>query len=123
MNTSPCNVIVYYDGGSPSCVKDRQRFENLAGRAGSDVCWFDITEQPEQLREKNIDPQRALRELHVQTADGRIRSSIEAYILLFKRVPLLRPLAWLIGLPLIRPLLAKIYHWRVQRRLRRSGRL
>jgi len=43
--------------------------------------------------------------------------------LLMSKVPVLKPLAWLIGLPLIRPLLAKIYHWLVNRRLRRSGRL
>jgi len=39
------------------------------------------------------------------------------------KVPLLKPLAWLIGLPLIRPLLARLYHRMVIRRLQRSGRL
>jgi hypothetical protein len=39
------------------------------------------------------------------------------------KVALLRPLAWLIGLRAIRPMLSKIYRWQVDRRLRRSGRL
>ena len=52
-----------------------------------------------------------------------ILSELDAYILLMSKVPILRPLAWLIGLPLIRPILSKTYHWNVNRRLQRSGRL
>ena len=55
--------------------------------------------------------------------DQLIYSEINAYILLMSKVPLLKPLAWLIGMPLIRPLLARIYHWQVNRRLEISGRL
>ena len=46
-----------------------------------------------------------------------------AYILRMSKMPLLKPLAWLIGMPLIRPLPAKIYHCHVNQRLRLSGRL
>jgi hypothetical protein len=35
----------------------------------------------------------------------------------------MRPLAWLIALPVIRPLLARLYRAWVLRRLRRTGRL
>jgi hypothetical protein len=48
---------------------------------------------------------------------------MDAYILLMSKVPLLRPLAWLIDLPLIRPILSKVYHWQVNRRLQHSGRM
>ncbi|MDD2740006.1 MAG: hypothetical protein PHR94_13835 [Methylomonas lenta] len=44
---------------------------------------------------------------------------MDAYILLMNKVPLLKPVAWLIGLPLIRPILVRLYHWQVNRRLRR----
>jgi predicted DCC family thiol-disulfide oxidoreductase YuxK len=123
MNQDKPKIIVYYDGACPKCVKDRQTYEKLAGKAGEDVCWTDITGQEKYLREIGIDPQKALTELHVQDEDQCILSEIDAYILLMSKVPLLKPLAWLIGLPLIRPLLAKIYHWQVTRRLKRSGRL
>jgi hypothetical protein len=46
---------------------------------------------------------------------------LDAYILLMGKVSLLKPIAWLIGLPLIRPVLAKIYHWQVNRRLKARG--
>ncbi len=87
------------------------------------MCWFDITNQDSRLRQLGIDPQKALSELHVQNKDGRIISEMDAYILLMSKVALLKPFAWLIGLPLIRPLLAGIYHRLVNRRLRKRGLL
>jgi len=112
-------VTVYYDGACPKCVRDRQNYEKLSGGTGDRVCWFDITGQENRLRELGIDPDKALTELHVQDAAGRIHAELDAYILLLRKVPALRPLAWVIGLPVIRPLLARLYHWQVNRRLRK----
>jgi predicted DCC family thiol-disulfide oxidoreductase YuxK len=123
MNAGNDKIKVYYDAACPKCVKDRQTYEKLAGRASENVCWIDITGQEKLLREIGIDPQKALTELHVQDEQQKILSEMDAYILLLGKVPVLKPLAWLIGLPLIRPVLAKIYHWQVDRRLRLSGRL
>ncbi|TPQ24754.1 thiol-disulfide oxidoreductase DCC family protein [Methylomonas koyamae] len=116
-------LTVYYDGACPKCIRDRDSYQKLAGATDEQVCWFDITGQENRLRELGIDPQQALAELHVRDADGRIVSELDAYILLMNKVTTLQPLAWLIGLPVIRPLLAKIYHWQVNRRLRRRGLL
>lgn len=123
MNQKQNHCKVYYDGACPKCVKDRLTYEKLAGKAGENVRWIDITGQEERLREIGIDPHKALTELHVQDENQQIFSEMDAYILLMSKVPLLKPLAYLIGMPLIRPLLAGIYHWQVNRRLRRSGRL
>lgn len=123
MNQNKSRCKVYYDGSCPKCVKDRQTYEKLAGQAGENICWIDITGQEQQLRKIGIDPRKALTELHVQDENRQIVSELDAYILLMSKVPILKPLAWLIGLPLIRPLLARIYHWQVNRRLMRSGRL
>lgn len=123
MSQGKTGITVYYDGACPKCVKDRRNYEKLAGKAGQNICWFDITGKEEQLRENGIDPHKALTELHVKDENQQILSEMDAYILLMSKVPLLKPLAWLIGLPLIRPLLARIYHWQVNRRLSRSRRL
>ncbi|WP_297324059.1 DUF393 domain-containing protein [Nitrosomonas sp.] len=116
-------ITVYYDGACPSCIKDRKNYEKLAGKNGEDVCWFDISGQDAYLRDIGIDPHKALSELHVRDERQQIVSELDAYILLMSRVYLLKPLAWLIGLPVIRPLLASLYHRMVNRRLKRSGRL
>jgi predicted DCC family thiol-disulfide oxidoreductase YuxK len=123
MHSENAKIKVYYDGACPKCIRDRQTYEKLAGRASKNVCWIDITDKEKLLREIGIDPQKALTELHVQDEQQQIVSELDAYILLLSKVPLLKPLAWLIGLPLIHPLLAKIYHWQVNRRLHLSGRL
>ena len=123
MNREKGIITVYYDGACPTCVKDRSNYEKLSGSAGKKICWFDITGQEERLRQMGIDPLKALMELHVKNENHQILSEIDAYILLLSKVPLLRPLAWLIGLPLIRPMLSKVYHWQVNRRLQRRGRL
>jgi predicted DCC family thiol-disulfide oxidoreductase YuxK len=45
MNQEKAKMTVYYDGACPKCVKDRQNYEKLAGKAGEAVCWMDITGQ------------------------------------------------------------------------------
>ena len=54
---------------------------------------------------------------------GGIHSELDAYVLLMSRAPVLKPLAWLISLPLVRPLLRRLYHRMVTRRLERTGRM
>ncbi|MGR8978857.1 MAG: thiol-disulfide oxidoreductase DCC family protein [Gammaproteobacteria bacterium] len=114
-------ITVYYDGACPKCIRDRERYEKLSGKTDGDVCWFDITGRDDELHKLGIDPQKALSELHVKDSSGRIVSELDAYILLMEKIPKLKPVAWLIGLPLIRPLLARIYHWQVDRRLKKRG--
>lgn len=93
------------------------------GRARDDIQWIDITGQEALLRSIGIDPQKALRELHVKNETQEILSEINAYVLLMNKVPVLKPMAKIIGLPFIRTVLSSAYHRRVARRLRRSGRL
>ena len=111
------SITVYYDGACPRCRRDRARYEKLAGAQAGSICWFDITGKDAELRRLGIDPRLALTELHVRDADQRIYSELDAYILLMHRVPLLKPLAWLIGLPGLRPWLSRLYHRQVMRRL------
>lgn len=117
MNTLAEKITVFYDGACPVCVRDRRWYEKLEGQTEDSVEWLDITGRDEQLREQGIDPNQALRELHVKDSRGQVHREMAAYILLMARVPLLKPIAWLIGLPVIRPTLAWFYHRWVARRL------
>ncbi|GJL76453.1 thiol-disulfide oxidoreductase DCC family protein [Nitrosomonas sp.] len=123
MDQSNEKITVYYDGACPSCVKDRESYEKMAGKASEDVCWFDITGQDAQLRGIGIDPHKAMTELHVRDEHQRVVSELDAYILLMQRVPRLKPLAWLISLPVIRPMLSTLYRWMVRKRLKKTGRI
>jgi len=121
--TEQDKITVYYDGACPKCVKDRADYERMSGKGGEDVCWFDITGTDEALHSLGIDPQKALTELHVKDKKSNILSELDAYILLMSKVNRLKPLAWVIGLPVIRPVLSRIYRWQVKQRLRAEGRL
>lgn len=115
-------ITVYFDGACPRCVKDRNNYQKLAGKRAEQVCWFDITGQEQALIALGIDPAKALTELHIKMADGVIVSELDAYIELMHRVPILRPFAYLLALPIIRPILSRCYHFLVKRRLKRAGR-
>ena len=121
MSLKSGKLIVFYDGSCSTCIKDRRWYEKLAGKTGESVEWLDITGRDDELRQQGIDPGKALRELHVKDDQGEIHREMDAYILLMSRVPILKPLAWLISLPVIRPSLAKLYHSWVERRL--AGRV
>jgi len=116
-------LTVYYDAVCPACVRDRAWYEKLSAKTDDTVEWFDINGRDAELRAAGIDPAAALRELHVRDADGSIHRELDAYILLMSRVPTLRPLAWLIGLPGIRTVLSRLYRSWVLRRLRAENRL
>lgn len=123
MSERPTTITVFYDGACPRCVRDRANYERLAGQGARAVEWYDISGRDEELQAQGIDPLAALRELHVRDPDGVVHRELDAYILLMARVPLLKPLAWLIGLPGLRQLLSRLYRALVLRRLRREGRL
>jgi len=116
-------ISVYYDGACPQCVKDRQNYERLSGNTNTDIQWIDITGKETLLQALGIDPKKALMELHVKDENEDILREIDAYALLMSRVPILKPISIIISLPLIRPIVARIYHWQVNRRLRHTGRL
>ena len=129
MNKNQPNLYVLYDGACPRCIKDRDQYSRVAGRHAVGVAWFDITDQDEKLKTWGIEPFKALTELHViigeceNTEKPRVVSELDAYIVLMQRVPILKPLAWLMGLKLVRPLLSKLYRKAVYRRLKCEGRL
>ena len=116
-------IIVYYDGSCPACVKDRNNYEKLAGKKAFDVQWFDITGKENELLLQGINPHKALTELHVRDSQNQVHIELDAYILLMNKVPVLKPLAWFISLPVVRPIVSNIYRKMVIRRLKKEGRL
>ncbi|MDR5874741.1 DUF393 domain-containing protein [Halomonas sp. CUBES01] len=115
-------INVYYDAICPICRKERRRFERWAGKRAAEIAWLDVTEHQDQLRDKGVSPEAALRSLHIELDDGTMIEGIDAYRLLMQRIPLLYPGAWLIGLPGIKQGLRRYYdHW-VKKRLQREGR-
>ena len=114
-------IRVYYDASCASCRKDKERYDQLAGKETVD--WCDITGNDEQLKLQGIDPREAMIKLHVQYPNGEITHDIEAYILLISKVRWLKPLAWLINLRWVKETLRLLYRKWVLKRLRKDGRI
>ncbi len=119
---SKASINVFYDAQCPLCRKERRRYERWSGRHAGDIAWLDVSEHQQALREKGVDPTMALRSLHIETAQGQLIEGIDAYRLLMARIPLLMPVAWVIGLPGIKTALRKLYDIWVKRRLQKQGR-
>ena len=117
------HLWVYYDGQCPRCLRDRRWFERVCGKRGKVIHWVDITGRDAELLELGIDPQAALLELHVRGENGSVFRELDAYIVLMRRSRWLYPLAWLIGLPGIKPLLSRWSRAWVPKRLCETGRL
>lgn len=120
-NNNP--ITIFYDGGCQQCVKDMHTYTRWTDSSAHSFSWVDITQKNDLLQEFGIDPQEALMVLHVQDEKKQTFSEMDAYILLLKKIPHLRPLAWLIGRPLIRRALSRLYQRWTYRRLADSGRL
>lgn len=117
-------ITVYYDGSCPTCVRDRKHFETLCKpQRAEQIDWFDITNKEKELVQLGIDPDKAMKELHIRINDEQILSEMDAYIVLMKQTFWLKPLAWFLEISIIKLSVAKIYHRCVHRRLRRTGRL
>jgi predicted DCC family thiol-disulfide oxidoreductase YuxK len=114
---------VYYDAACPRCLRDQARYRRLAGSCADSVARIDVNDNAEALRARGITPGEALQSLHLEDQDGHIHRGLDAYIRLMEPAPLLRPLARLLGLPGLKPLLERLYLRSVRRRLRRQGRL
>ena len=65
MEHDNAKICVYFDGACPSCVKDRDNYLRLAGKAGQDVEWLDITHKDDELIALGINPNKAIKELHL----------------------------------------------------------
>jgi predicted DCC family thiol-disulfide oxidoreductase YuxK len=113
---------VYYDAACPLCRNERRRYESWQ-EAAKGVEWLDVNAHHTYLIAHNIEPRDALLSLYVEDAEGQFHDGIDAYVIMMRRVPRLKPLAWLIGLPIIKPILTRIYEIIVRRRLARDGRL
>lgn len=115
------HVTVLYDGLCPICLRQMAQFKRIC--KDPNIHWFDITHQDAWLQERDIKPIDAMLELHLVTNDGTVMKGLDAFICLWSRTPLFRPLAWLLQRRLIYSLSQRYYTKATRRRLRRDGRL
>lgn len=109
--TTPSEIldrpICYYHGGCPVCRTEIDHYKRGAG--GDRVTWLDLSVEPEALAERGIDRASAKRRLHVRDETGRLHIGVDAFVLLWQRMPRYRWLASLVASRPMRPLAVALY--------------
>jgi hypothetical protein len=60
MKATKAMITVFYNGGCPSCIRDRDTYQRLASPSKSTpISWVDITRQENELHAAGIDPIKA----------------------------------------------------------------
>lgn len=113
--------VLFYDGGCALCRREIAHYRRL-DRAGR-VEWVDLRSAGRRLEGLGIDPGEAMRRIHAVDGAGRVVTGVDAFVVVWERLPGYRLLAALLcRLPLLRRALAPLYgrfaRWRLRRRCR-----
>ncbi len=110
--------VVFYDGGCPVCRREIGFYQRLDRKKGA-IDWRDITREPEALEGTGVDLDTAMRRFHVRDVEGRMRTGVDAFALVWEHLPGWWLLARVVrGLCLVRPL-ERLYVWYADRRFAR----
>lgn len=93
------DVHVLYNGSCPVCRAEIHHYRDRAANAGVALRFDDLNAI--DLGEWRMTPDQAARRLHAKLPDGRIVSGVEAFALIWERLPRYRWLARLVRLPVL----------------------
>ena len=99
-------ATIYYDGECPVC-RVEIAFMRSQDKDGS-LAFEDITKDGAALP-PGRDRAAALRRFHVRTDDGRVHDGAAAFVAVWERMPLMRPLARFARVPGAMPVLEVLY--------------
>ncbi len=87
---------VYYDGGCPVCSREIAWYR---ARPGAErFVWIDVSGDAADLG-PGLSQAAAMARLHVRLANGTLRSGAEAFGEMWRRMPNLAWLGWLLAMP------------------------
>lgn len=99
--------VCYYNGACPICRLEIEHYR--ASADGQRIGWVDLDVSPQALAGFGIDSTAARRRLHVVDENGRLHVGIDAFVVIWHRMPRYRWLSSLVGAPLVRPVAATVY--------------
>ena len=102
-------LTVYYNGACPICGPEVASYRRQADANGVEATWCDISADPDAQRDTGLSKADLERRFHVRTADGALLGGVDAFIVLWRRLPWLKPLAFFVGLPMITPIARLVY--------------
>jgi len=105
-------LTVFYNGACPVCSREINAYRRLADRHdGLGFEWIDITRQPDAVRRQSLSDDQAARRLHARPEGGALYSGVEAFALVWERLPGFGWLSRLARLPVSRHAAYILYEW------------
>lgn len=116
---------VIYNGACPVCTREVDHYRRVVARNGAAVSFLDAG----CANVPDIEPEALKRRLHALDETGRLHVGLDAFFVIWDRLPRYRWLSWVFSRPVIRPITAwlyenvvslALYHWakRRERRMR-----
>lgn len=124
-----CEIQTFYNGACPVCGHEIRSYARYADREGLPMGWVDINADPDALAGHGLTADDVKRRMHVIDENGQLHRSVEAFLVMWRRMPRYRWLARIVGTPGVKQLswLAYegvvapiIYNWD-KRRMRRAA--
>ncbi len=110
-------ITVFYDGKCGLCSKEIAHYKRVAPQGI--FIWQDITIDASALEALGISYADGLKLLHAIDGKGTIHIGVDAFLLIWQQLPRWRIMGMLVKMPLIKPLVHKIYdlfaQWRFKR--------
>lgn len=115
---------ILYNAECPICNAEICHYQRYTTRRGIGFEYDDLnTSDPAQY---GVTADEAARRLHV-LHEGRVYVGVDAFVLIWSQMPRYRPLAWVVGAPVIRSIARVIYDrilapWLYRAHLKRIAR-
>lgn len=109
MDTGPTAqpITIWYDGACPLCLREIAAMRRLD--RGNAIDFVDVSDAnaPQSCP---VERETLLKRFHARDADGTLHSGAAAFAVMWRAIPLLKPLGHLARIPVILGILEWLYH-------------
>jgi predicted DCC family thiol-disulfide oxidoreductase YuxK len=86
-------ITVYFDGSCPLCTQEVSWYK----KTNAPIVWVDVSGAGDPA--PDLGREAALARFHVRGKDAQLVSGGRAFLLVWAQIPMLRPIAWILGRP------------------------
>ena len=110
-------ITVFYDGKCSLCYSEIEYYKRTGPEAVFE--WVDITVDSSIIQKLGITYADGLKILHAQDSNGKLHMGVDAFLLIWRKIPGWRLLAIIVDIPIIRLIVDIAYRifaaWRFKR--------
>ena len=121
--TEPARPMVFYDGGCPLCRREIAHYRRID--SAERLHWVNAPNEPDTLDRHGLSLEQAMAELHVLDSNGDWQRGIDAFLVIWRQLPVYRWLAKTVTVLGLRHPLAFVYRrfaaWRYRHRCGTNG--